>query len=161
MTGVKWRGLVGAIFIMAVAGCAGTNQIEPKHATPGDPVVNLLNNGITQLNLNINALSKRMNDAQEASAGTDPMLQELQALDQSGWHLHQQQWVLQRNHLIFARDILEQAAKNPAEKGPLLSRWREEREGYLKALEKLRQERRRLESTHLDAEARLVEHGLQ
>ena len=102
-----------------------------------------------------------MSDVQQASAGTDPVLQELQALDLSGWQLHEQQWVLQRDHLVFARGILQQASKNPGEKGQLLTQWREQRRDYLKALEDLRHQRQHLEDTHLEVETRLVERGLQ
>ena len=152
--------LVGALAI-SVASCVGTSQMDPEPVPPDDPVSGLLSKGITQLNSNINALSKRMNDVQQASAGTDPVLQELQALDLSGWQLHQQQWVLQRDHLVMARDALRRASKSQGEKGQLLAQWRQHQQQYMKALEELRQQRHYLESKHLEVEARLVERGLQ
>jgi hypothetical protein len=156
----RWM-LVGIVLATGVAGCVGTNQMDRAYVPPGDPVIGLLNKGITQLNVNINTLSKRMNDAQQASAGTDPVLQELQALDLSGWQLHQQQWVLQRDHLVMARDALRRASKSQGEKGQLLAQWRQHQQQYRKALEELRQQRHYLESKHLEVEARLVERGLQ
>jgi hypothetical protein len=161
---MKLRGLwlpAGIVLAMSIAACVGVSKMAREPVPPGDPVIGLLNKGITHLNVNIDGLAKRINDVQQASAGTDPVLQELQALDLSGWQLHKEQWVLQRDHLVFARDILQQASTNPGEKGQLLTKWREKRRGYLKALEDLRQQRQHLEDTHLEVEARLVERGLQ
>jgi hypothetical protein len=153
--------LIGILLASHIVACAGMGNVDREHVAPGDPIVGLLSKGITQLNGNISALSRRIHDVQQASAGTDPLLQELQALDLSGWQLHQQQWMLQRDHLVFARDILEQASKNPGEKGQLLTKWRGQRQEYLKAVEELRQQRQHLEVTHLEVEARLIERGLQ
>ena len=153
--------LAGIVLAMGVAACAGSNQIDREHVSPGDPVIGLLSKGIAQLNVNINALSRRMNDVQQASAGTDPVLRELQALDLSGWQLHQQQWVLQRNHLVLARDVLQRAYKSQGEKEQLFGRWRQHWKLYVNAVEELRQERQNLERKHLEVEARLVERGLQ
>ena len=153
--------LAGFLLVMSVAACVGTSQIDREHVSPGDPVVGLLSKGIAQLNVNINALSRRMNDVQETSAGTDPVLRELQALDLSGWQLHQQQWVLQRDHLVLARDILQQAYKSQGEKEQLLVQWRQYWKLYVNAVEELRQERQNLERKYLELEARLVERGLQ
>lgn len=153
--------LAGFVLVMSVAACAGPRQIDREHVSPGDPVIGLLSKGIAQLNVNINALSRRMNDVQQASAETDPVLRELQALDLSGWQLHQQQWVLQRDHLVLARDILQQAYKSQGEKEQLLGQWRQHWKLYVNALEELRQERQNLERKHLEVEARLVERGLQ
>lgn len=161
MKGRRLWMLIGSLLALGLAACASTGNVDREHVASGDPVIGLLDKGITHLNVNIKALSKRMSDVQQASAGTDPVLQELQALDLSGWQLHEQQWVLQRDHLVFARGILQQASKNPGEKGQLLTQWREQRRDYLKALEDLRHQRQHLEDTHLEVEARLVERGLQ
>lgn len=158
---IQWQGVLVGALAMGVAACVGTSHGERDHVTPGDPVIGLLSKGITQLNGNINALSKRMNDVQQASAGTDPALRELQALDLSGWQLHQQQWVLQRDHLVMARDSLQQASGQPEAKKQLLEQWRQHQLRYVKALEELRQQRQHLENKHLEVEAQLIEHGLQ
>ncbi len=152
--------LVGML-ALSVAACARTGQVNRGPIPPDDPVIGLLSKGITHLSVNINALSKRMSDAQQASAGTDPALRELQALDLSGWRLHQQQWILQRDYLVFARDSLQQASSQPEQKKQLLEQWRLHQQQYLKALEELRQQRQNLENKHLEVEARLIEHGLQ
>ena len=161
MTIQKLWMLAGFVLMMSVAACAGPSQIDREHVSPGDPVIGLLSKGIAQLNVNINALSKRMNDVQQASAGTDPVLRELQALGLSGWQLHQQQWVLQRDHLVLARHILQQAYKSQGEKEQLLGQWRQHWKLYVNAVEELHQERQNLERKHLEVEARLVERGLQ
>lgn len=153
--------LVGIVFAMGVAACVGTRQANREGPPPDDPVIGLLSKGIAQLNGNIHALSKRMNEVQQASAGTDPALQELQALDLSGWQLHQQQWVLQRDHLLLARDSLQQAYKSQGSKRRLMDEWRKHRQEYMKAIEDLRHQRQQLENMHLEVEARLVERGLQ
>ena len=152
--------LVGML-AMSVAACARTGQVNPGPIPPDDPVIGLLSKGIAHLSVNINALSKRMSDAQQMSRGTDPALQELEALDLSGWRLHQQQWILQRDYLVFARDSLQRASSQPEQKKQLLEQWRLHQQQYLKALEELRQQRQNLENKHLEVEARLIEHGLQ
>lgn len=153
--------VVVAALAMSVVACSGTSQVNRKTIAPDDPVIGLLDKGITQLNLNIETLSKRMNDVQQASAGTDPVLRELQALDLSGWQLHRQQWILQRDHLMLARDLLERSKKIQGEKGPLLDEWSKQRLEYIKAMEDLRHQRQYLENKHLEVEARLVERGLR
>ncbi len=157
----QWRIFVGIVLGVSVAACAATSPMDRKPIPPADPVLGLLGKGITQLNLNINALSKRMNDAQQAAAGTDPELSELQALDLSGWRLHQQQWELQRDHLVLARDSLQKASGQPEQKSRLLDQWRQHQREYVKALEELRQRRRELENKHMEVEGGLVERGLQ
>lgn len=156
----KQLGLVW-IFVMSVAACADAGQISPTTGPPADPVIGLLTKGIVQLDNNINALSKRMNDVQQASAGTDPVLQELQALDLSGWQLHQQQWILQRDHLALARDSLQHAIGQPEQKRRLLDQWQLHQQQYVSALEDLRHQRHHLESKHVEIESRLIERGLR
>lgn len=153
--------LVGSVIVISVAACADTGQIQRELVPPDDPVIGLLSKGITQLNININTVSKRMNDIQQASAGTDPALQELQALDLSGWQLHQQQWILQRDHLVLTRDTLQRVQLSREEKAQVLAQWQQHRRQYVKALEDLRQQRHQLESKHLEIEARLIERRLQ
>lgn len=149
------------VLAISVTACAGAGQTNLKTGTPADPVIGLLNKSILQLDGNIKALSKRMSDVQQASAGTDPTLQELQALDLSGWQLHRQQWVLQRDHLTLARDSLQQTIVQPEQKKQLLDQWRLHQQQYLRTIEELRHQRRDLENKHVEVEARLVERQLQ
>ncbi|BFU89765.1 MAG: hypothetical protein NTAFB01_09520 [Nitrospira sp.] len=153
--------LVGSVIVISVAACADTGQIQRELVPPDDPVIGLLSKGITQLNGNIDRVSKRMNDVRQASAGTDSALQELQALDLSGWELQQRQWIVQRNHLVLTRDTLQRVQLSGEEKAELLAQWQQHRHQYVKAMEDLRQQRHQLESKHLEVEARLIERGLQ
>ena len=152
---------LGCMLALGLAACGGSKQTIHDSSSREDPVRSLLSKGIAQLDMNINALSKRMNEVRQASAQTDPTLQELQALDLSGWQLHNQQWVLQRNHLILARDLIPQGSKGVGERGPLLDQWRKHRQEYAQALEELRQQRQELEMKHLEVEGRLIERRLQ
>lgn len=147
--------------LQTVAACADTGHIQRELASPDDPVIDLLSKGITQLNVNIDRVSKRMNDVRQASTGTDSTLQELQALDLSGWELQQRQWVVQRNHLVLTRDTLQRIQLSGEEKADLLAQWQQQRRQYVKAMEDLRQQRHQLESKHLEVEARLIERRLQ
>ena len=153
--------ILGCILTLSLFGCEGPKQTIREPSPLEDPVMSLLNKGIAQLDMNINALSKRMNDVQKASVRTDVTLQELQALDLSGWQLHQQQWALQRNHLILARDLIQQTSTGGSEQAPLLDQWRKHRQEYAQALEELRQQRQELERKHLEVESRLIERRLQ
>lgn len=159
---VDRRWIISTVFLVAgFTGCANTGQVVNRSLPPDDPVMGLLSKGITQLDININALSKRMNEVQQISKGTDPRLQELQALDLSGWQLHRQQWVLQRDHLALARDSLQRAAGQPEQKKQLFNRWREHQQQYVSALEDLHQQRRELENQHVEVETRLIEQRLR
>ena len=153
--------IVGCMVTLGLVGCEGPKQTIRDPSPLEDPVISLLSKGIAQLDMNINALSKRMDDVQKASVRTDATLQELQALDLSGWQLHRQQWVLQRNHLVLARDLIQQTATNGSEKGQMLDRWHKHRQDYVQALEELRQQRQELERMHLEVEGRLIERRLQ
>ena len=154
-----WKPL-GLMLIVSVAACSGANRINQGPPPSVDPFIGILNKGIMQLDININGLSKRMNEVQQAPAGGNPLLQELQALNMSGWQLHQQQWVVQRDHLVLARDLLQQADKSRGDQTNLLGQWRRHTQDYTKAVEDLRQQRQSLERKHLDVEARLVEQKL-
>lgn len=143
------------------SGCAGPTTVARETNPSKDPALGLLNQRITQLTVNLNGLSKRMSESHPVAAEADPTLQEVRDLDRSGWQLHQKQWALQRDYLVFSRDQLERADKNPGEKPQLLEQWRQRQQEYLKALEELRQQRQNLEIKHLEVEARLIERRLQ
>jgi hypothetical protein len=151
---------IGLMVAISLAACASTGPKDRMQVPTVDPFVGLLNKGITQLDININGLTKRI-DAQQIPAGENPLLQELQALNLSGWQLHQRQWTLQRDHLLLARDLLQNAEKGQAEKTQLLEQWRRHEQQYAKAIDELRQQRLSLEQKHQDVEARIVEQRLQ
>lgn len=142
-------------------GCAGPTTGTRDTISSGDPAIGLLSKRIMQLTVNLNGLSKRMTEAPPMPAESDATLQELRDLDRSGWQLHQKQWSLQRDHLVFARDQLDKAQKHPGDKPQLLNAWRQRQQEYQTALEEIHQQRQQLEQKHLEAEARLIERRLQ
>ena len=152
--------LLCIVTLVMGTGCAGPTTAARDTISSGDPAIGLLSKRITQLTVNLNGLSKRMSDAPPIPAESDATLQELRELDLSGWQLHQKQWVLQRDHLVFARDQLEKAQKNPGDKPQLLITWRQRQQEYQAALEEIHQQRQQLEQKHLEAEARLIEQRL-
>jgi len=153
--------LLGVVTFVMGAGCAGPSSTNTRDTiSSGDPAIGLLSMRISQLTVNLNGLSKRMSEAPPMPTESDATLQELRALDLSGWQLHQKQWDLQRGHLVFARDLLEKAQKNPGDRSQLLNTWRQRQQEYQAALEEIHQQRQQLEQQHLEAEARLIEQRL-
>jgi hypothetical protein len=152
--------IVGAVWTLIV-GCHGSAGLATKEVSPPYPVLGMLNKGIIQLTVNIDNLNKRMAELEQAEGAMDPTLRELRALDLSGWRLHQQSWLLQREHLEFAKERLLEARKNVHEKARVLEAWTEHEQRYERALDDLRQERLGLEKQRLQAEARLIEQSLR
>jgi len=152
--------LLCIVTLVMGTGCAGRTTGTRDTTSSGDPALGLLSSRITQLTVNLNRLSKRMSEAPPMPAESDATLQELRELDLSGWQLHQKQWGLQRDHLVFARDQLEKAHKNSGDKPQLLNTWRQRQQVYQTALEEIYQQRQQLEQKHLEAEAQLIERRL-
>lgn len=152
--------LLCIVTLVMGTGCAGPTIGTRNTISSEDPALGLLSKRITQLTVNLNGLSKRMSEAPPMPAESDATLQQLRELDFSGWQLHQKQWGLQRDHLVFARDQLEKAQKNPGDKPQLLNTWRQRQQEYQAALEEIHQQRQQLERQHLEAEARLIERRL-
>lgn len=88
---------------------------------------------------------------------TDPRVQELHALDLPGWQLHQQQWVLQREHLTFAVNQIQRVRANPHEKPEILTQWTTRQQHFATALDDLRAQRRTLERKRLEVESHVLE----
>jgi hypothetical protein len=152
--------IVGAM-ITVIMGCAGSPSAEGKAAPATDPVPGILNRGLVQLDININGLNKRIAELEKLPDTADPILQELRALDLSGWQLHRQQWTLQRDHLKFARDQVQRAHDNPTERPQLLQQWTVHEQQYERALDDLRQQRFALEQKRFQVEAQLVERSFR
>jgi predicted nucleic acid-binding Zn-ribbon protein len=121
----------------------------------------LLEQGISQLSLSIEGIAKRMADSGRQPEGSDTTLRELRRLDMAAWQLRQEQWKLQREHLLFARDRLAAAQSEPATKPQLLEQWLKHEESYLADLENLRQRRLGLERQRYQVEADLVQRHLR
>ncbi|MEW6544550.1 MAG: hypothetical protein AB1411_13195 [Nitrospirota bacterium] len=78
---------------------------------------------IAQLTASIEGLDKRMPDLERPPDRAGSTFNDLQALDLSAWRLRRQQWVLQRDHLELARELLRQAAESPDQRARLGEQW--------------------------------------
>lgn len=151
--------------ILAAHGCARLtgppyDVVAPVQHTP-ETVMGLLDRHLSQLNRNIEGLTDRMADLQHMPDTPDPTIRELRALDLAGWQLHQQQWLLQREHLRYARAQLQRATEHPSEKPAILDAWTKHEQEFEAALDDFRQQRHALEKQRLQVEARLIDRYLR
>jgi hypothetical protein len=123
-----------------------------------DPMMDMLHRGILDLDENVRELNGRIAELQQMPPVQDPLVQELRALDLSGWQLHQQQWIMQRERLLFALHQIQRAHEHPTEKSDLWSQWTARQEKYGSVLEDLRAQRHALERKRLAVESQLLEH---
>lgn len=152
--------VLGSLLLSLVA-CTGPTVTERKADSSGNPALGLINRDIMRLGINIEGIKKRMAEMQALPASSDPTQRELRALDLSTSQLHQQQWILQRDHLLFAKEQLKRASESQAAKQQLLEEWRQREQQYEKAIEELRQQRMALERKRVQVEGQLVERSLQ
>jgi len=157
--GLKACGLL--LMATITIGCSGTAGAERKEPSSPDPMLGMLHKGILQLTMNIDGLTKRMGELRHFPDTTDPTLRELRALDLSGWELHQQQWLIQRDHLQFAYELLQRAKASPAEKPQFLERWIKHEQEFEKVMGDFRQQRHAMEQQRLQLEAQGVERELR
>lgn len=147
--------LIGLGLLVAV-GCSGQTVVpEERHSV--DPVVEMVHRGILELNGNIDELNSHIAELQKMPAVSDPRVQELRALDLSGWQLHQQQWLLQREHLMFAVNQIQRVRANPHEKPAILTQWTARQQQFATALDDLRAQRLTLERKRLEVESQVLE----
>jgi len=147
---------VVVIGCLAFVGCVG--PLERNRVTDTeDPILQMLEQGIVQLDNNIERLNEHMTEMQSVGTVPDPTLQELQALDLAVWQLHQQQWKLQREHLSFTASQIRKAQQAAGDKAGLREEWASRRQAFVEALDNLRTYRRDLERKRQALEAKLVE----
>lgn len=146
-----------AVCLLTAAGCA-TDVARPAAASPQAELMERLDEGIARLTSSIEGLDRRMATLQSDPAD-DPMLRELESLDRSAWQLRRQQWVLQRDHLRFARQLLSQARNEGTSQ--LADRWAEHEADYGRQLEELRQRRYDFERDRIKVEGELIKRHLQ
>lgn len=160
----RWLPLIGALVFLAAQGCASMSESAPAKAQPAhpaDPMLDMLNAHLNQLDASLAGLSKRLASMKEQPEHEDPIIREIRALDLAGWEMHRQQWLLQRDHLRFAERQLQLVKEHPEQKAQLHDEWvRKERE-FEAALESFRKQRHELEQKRLQAEAQLVEQHLR
>lgn len=145
--------LVGA---MASARTGEASQDDPRYAL----VTARIEEGVAQLTASIEGLDKRMADLERPPEQAGAMFNDLQAMDLSAWQLRRQQWVLQRDHLTFARQLLQQTVERPSDKTRLAEQWSAHKTEYQAKLEAMRQERYVLERKRFQAEGQLIEQFL-
>ena len=149
------KALAGMGLLMLV-GCSGASAIHEERQAV-DPVVDMLHRGILDLEENVDELNGRIAELQQLPPVPDPSVQELRALDLSGWQLHQQQWQVQRERLFFAVHQIEQAQAHPSQRPDLWAQWAARQQQFLTALEDLRAQRHALERKRLSVESQLLE----
>lgn len=158
----KIRRATGASLLLVMTmGCVGTNHAAHQPGEFVDPMLGMLNKGITHLDVNIDRATNRLEELKQFPDTQDTVLQELRAIDLLGLELQQQQWVLQRNHLYFARAEILSSKRNPDNKAQLLQEWTTHDRQYQQDLGTFRQKRLDLEHKRLTVEAQLIERSLK
>jgi hypothetical protein len=146
--------LIGLGLLIAL-GCSGTT-LERGGPRSVDPVVEMLHQGILELNGNIDELNRHIAELQQIPPVSDPRVQELRALDLSGWQLHLQRWMLQREHLIYSANQIQRVRADPREKPAIMNQWTNRRQQFVKALDNLRAQRQMLERKRLEVESQVL-----
>jgi hypothetical protein len=149
------RPILIGLGLLAAMGCSGPT-VEKEEPRPVDPVVEMLHRGILELDGNIAELNRHIAELQQLPPVSDPRVQELRALDLSGWHLHLQQWILQREHLMFSVNQIQRVQANPREKPATWTQWTNRQQQFVKALDDLRAQRQTLERKRVEVESQVL-----
>lgn len=151
---VHWPMIVGLGLFITV-GCTGPT-IEKEQTPSADPVVGMLHQGIIELNGSIEELTRHISDLQQMPRASDPNIQELRALDLAGWQLHLQQWVLQRDHLVYSVNQIQRVRADPQEKLTIERQWTDRQQQFVTTLEELGAHRQKLERKRLEVETQVI-----
>jgi hypothetical protein len=116
----------------------------------------MLHQGIVELDGSIDELRRHIADLQQMPP-VSANIQELQGLDLAGWKLHLQQWILQRDHLVFTVNQIQRARADPGEKSKVAKEWKERQQEFLNTLEELSMHRQTLERKRVEVESQVVE----
>ena len=142
--------------LLAVLGCAHPAARDTL-ARSQDPVLARLDQGIMELHENLAHLRGHIADLKNTPVPDDPLIQQLRAFDLSAWRVHEQQWELQLEHLIFISDHIHQAQATPADKSRLRDEWTRQQQKYTATLQQLRDARHDLERQRFLVESQLVQ----
>jgi hypothetical protein len=153
--------VIAGMAVAIMTACTGSTTMERDTSAPGHPLRSMLDQGISQLSFNIAGLKSRAVELEAMPMTPDPTLRELRALDLAAWKLLQQQWMLQRDHLVFAKAMLQRAKSDLADRPRLLEEWTTHERRYESSLADLRQERHDLERKRFQLEAMLIEEHLK
>lgn len=149
------RPILIGLGLLAAMGCSG--PIVGREGPPStDPVVEMLHQGILDLSGNIDELNRHIAELQQMPTVSDPRVQELRALDLSGWQLHLQQWILQREHLMFSVNQIQRVQVDPREKPAIWIQWTDRQQQFVTALDDLRAQWHTLERKRLEVESQVL-----
>ena len=149
--------LMMSLALLTAAACSGGAVVKDAHGVKPDPVINMLHQAVIDLNENIEELKEHIVQLKQMPVDPDPRVQELQGLDLASWELHLQQWLVQRDNLMSSLDSIQQAQMAPQSKAAIGEQWSERRAQYMKTIEELRNNRRKMEQKRTDVESELLE----
>ena len=149
--------LMMSLALLTAAACNGGTVVKEAHKSKPDPVINMLHQGVIDLNENIEELQEHITELKQMPVDPDPRVQELQGLDLASWELHLQQWMVQRDNLTSSLDSIQQAQMAPQNKAAIGEQWSERRAQYMKIIEELRTNRRKMEQKRTEVESELLE----
>lgn len=150
------RWIMCGVGLFILVGCAEPT-LQNGAAQSSDPVLTMLHQGIVELNGSIDELQGHIADLEQLPPVSDPNIQELHGLDLAGWKLHLQQWILQREHLLFTVNQIQRVRADPREKPRAAREWKDRQQEFLKTLEELSMNRQKLERKRVEVESQVVE----
>jgi hypothetical protein len=149
------------LVLLTASACGGGTVGKNAQGSKPDPVLTMLHEGVLQLNENIEELQGHIADLKQMPIDSDPRVQELQGLDLASWELHLQQWKLQRDNLVSTLDHIQQAQAAPQDRASIRNQWSDRRAQYLKTIEELRSNRRKMEHKRTEVESQVLERYFQ
>jgi hypothetical protein len=152
--------MISLVILTAVA-CDGGTMVKETRGSKPDPVMTMLHQGVIELNENIEELQGHIAELKQMPLDSDPRVQELQGLDLASWELHLQQWILQRENMVSSLDSIQQAQATPQDKAAIGSQWSVRRAQYMKTIEELRANRRKIEQKRTEVESQVLERYFQ
>jgi hypothetical protein len=156
-----YHAMIVSLALLAATACDGGAVVKKSRGPKPDPVITMLHQGVIELNENIEELQRHIADLKQMPIDSDPRVQELQGLDLASWELHLQQWIVQRNNLVSSLDSIQQAQMAPQNKAAIRDQWSERRVQFMKTIEELRSNRRKIEQKRTDVESQVLERYFQ
>ena len=156
----QWLAGSALTCLLTLPACAAMHEphniVTPMQQTP-ETMIGMLDQHLAELSTSIEGLNHRMDHLKNMPDTPDPSIRELRALDMAGWELHQQQWVLQREHLTYARTQLGRVLESPGEKAQIHEDWTKHVQKFEAAMEDFRQQRHTLEQKRLKVESQVID----
>ena len=156
-----YHAMIVTLALLTATACDGGTVVKDSRGSRPDPVITMLHQGVIELNENIEELQHHITDLKEMPIDSDPRVQELQGLDLASWELHLQQWIVQRDNLVSSLDSIQQAQMAPQNKAAIRDQWSERRALFMKTIEELRTNRRKIEQKRTDVESQVLERYFQ